>query len=326
MTVRGTALCTSTYFQSKEILMSFNKITIVGYLGRDPELRYTPQGTAVCKMSVATTERRKNAAGQTQDHTTWFRITVWGRQGELANEYLARGRQVYLEGRLRLEEYTDRDGNNRVSPEVTATDIQFLGRKDDAQNGGSSYGGGWPQENFVGGSMRQPERTGGSGQPSDNGHNRNGSSHHVEVTVRNHEPADVATRSDVATAAESSGPPQSLSHDGAGEDGSSRQVESGDRDDRQPEAAIEAESSVASQSLDGKGAARDGSSPKVEADGQNNSQAEVNTESSEAATSTRKPRSPRKPRKREPEAVVKELLSVPDTELIDALSDAELVS
>jgi single-strand DNA-binding protein len=117
--------------------MSFNKIAIVGYLGRDPELRYTPQGTAVCKLSVATTERRKSAAGLPEEHTTWFRVTVWGRQAELANEYLARGRQVYLEGRLRLEEYTDRDGNLRISPEVNATDIQFLGQRGEAstQNG-----------------------------------------------------------------------------------------------------------------------------------------------------------------------------------------------
>jgi single-strand DNA-binding protein len=112
--------------------MSFNKITIVGYLGRDPELRYTPQGTAVCKLSVATTERRKNAAGEPEEHTTWFRVTVWGRQAELANEYLSRGRQVYIEGRLRLEEYTNREGNPRISPEVNATDIQFLGQRSDA--------------------------------------------------------------------------------------------------------------------------------------------------------------------------------------------------
>jgi single-strand DNA-binding protein len=111
--------------------MSFNKITIVGYLGRDPELRYTPQGIAVCKLSVATTERRKNAAGQPEEHTTWFRVTVWGRQAELANEYLSRGRQVYIEGRLRLEEYTNREGNPRISPEVNATDIQFLGQRSD---------------------------------------------------------------------------------------------------------------------------------------------------------------------------------------------------
>jgi single-strand DNA-binding protein len=112
--------------------MSFNKITIVGYLGRDPELRYTAQGTAVCKMSVATTERRRGNSGETEEHTTWFRVTVWGRQAELANEYLGKGRQVYLEGRLRLEEYADREGNQRISPEVTATDIQFLGQRSDS--------------------------------------------------------------------------------------------------------------------------------------------------------------------------------------------------
>jgi single-strand DNA-binding protein len=109
--------------------MSFNKITIVGYLGRDPELRYTPQGTALCKMSIATTERRKNSAGEMEEHTTWFRVTAWGRQAELANEYLAKGRQVYVEGRLRLEEYSDREGQKRFSAEVSATEIQFLGHR-----------------------------------------------------------------------------------------------------------------------------------------------------------------------------------------------------
>ena len=111
--------------------MSFNKITIVGYLGRDPELRYTPQGTALCKMSIATTEKRKNVTGETEEHTTWFRVTAWGRQAELANEYLAKGRQVYVEGRLRLEEYTDREGQKRFSAEVSATEIQFLGQRTD---------------------------------------------------------------------------------------------------------------------------------------------------------------------------------------------------
>jgi len=113
-------------------MSSFNKITIVGYLGRDPELRYTPQGTAVCNVSVATTERRKNVTGEYEDYTTWFRVTFWNRQAELANEYLAKGRQVYIEGRLRQEEYTDREGNRRVSLEVTATEMQFLGRREDS--------------------------------------------------------------------------------------------------------------------------------------------------------------------------------------------------
>lgn len=112
--------------------MSFNKITIVGYLGRDPELKTTPQGTALCKFSVATTERKKGATGEQEELTTWFRVTVWGRQAELANEYLSKGRQVYVEGRLRVEEYTDREGNNRSSLEVNATDMQFLGQRNEA--------------------------------------------------------------------------------------------------------------------------------------------------------------------------------------------------
>jgi single-strand DNA-binding protein len=125
----------STSILKGERIMSFNKITIVGYLGRDPELRYTPQGTAVCNFSVATTEKRRNARGETEEHTIWFRVTAWGRQAEVANEYLAKGRQVYVEGRLRLEEYTDREGNLRLSAEVNASDIHFLGQRGDATNG-----------------------------------------------------------------------------------------------------------------------------------------------------------------------------------------------
>ena len=112
--------------------MSFNKITIVGYLGRDPELRYTPQGTAVCNLSVATTEKRRNARGETEEHTIWFHVSAWGRQAEVAAEYLAKGRQVYVEGRLRLEQYTDREGNPRTSAEVNASEVHFLGQRGDA--------------------------------------------------------------------------------------------------------------------------------------------------------------------------------------------------
>ena len=122
-------------------MSSFNKITIVGYLGRDPELRYTPQGTAVCNISVATTDRRKNVAGEYEDHTTWFRVTLWNRQAELANEYLTKGRQVYIEGRLRQEEYTDREGARRTSLEVTATEMQFLGRREDSAPPASAEAG-----------------------------------------------------------------------------------------------------------------------------------------------------------------------------------------
>jgi single-strand DNA-binding protein len=113
-------------------MASFNKIVIVGYLGRDPELRYTPQGIAVCNISVATTERRKDPrTGEPQDITTWFRVTLWRRLAEIANQYLSKGKQVYVEGRLRQEEYTDRDGVKRTSLSVDATDMHFLGTKGD---------------------------------------------------------------------------------------------------------------------------------------------------------------------------------------------------
>lgn len=107
--------------------MSFNKIILVGNLGRDPELRYTPQGTPVCSFTVATNEKRKDRAGETQDFTTWFRVTLWGRQAETASQYLTKGRSVYVEGRLRVEEWTDRDGKQRYTLEVHATDMQFIG-------------------------------------------------------------------------------------------------------------------------------------------------------------------------------------------------------
>ena len=109
--------------------MSFNKIIIVGNLGRDPELRYTAQGTPVCSFSVATNERRKDKNGEMQDQTTWFRITLWNRLAETASQYLQKGRQVYIEGRLRVEEYIDRDGKPRHSLEVFATDMQFIGSR-----------------------------------------------------------------------------------------------------------------------------------------------------------------------------------------------------
>lgn len=117
--------------------MSFNRIILVGNLGRDPELRYTPQGTPVCSFTLATNERRKDRAGENQDVTTWFRVTLWGRQAETASQYLSKGRPVYIEGRLRVEEWTDKDGKQRHTLEVHATDMQFIGgRGDDA--GGSN--------------------------------------------------------------------------------------------------------------------------------------------------------------------------------------------
>lgn len=109
--------------------MSFNKITIIGNLGRDPELRYTPQGDAVCDFSVAVNDRKKDKSGDFQDVTTWFKVTFWGKQGENASKYLTKGRQVYVEGRLQLEEWTDRDGNSRQTLAIRGSELQFIGEK-----------------------------------------------------------------------------------------------------------------------------------------------------------------------------------------------------
>jgi single-strand DNA-binding protein len=107
--------------------VSFNKIILVGNLGRDPEMRYTAQGTPVCSFSLATNERRKDKTGEIQDQTTWFRVTLWNRQAETASQYLRKGSPIYIEGRLRVEEWTDRDGKPRHTLEVTGTDMQFIG-------------------------------------------------------------------------------------------------------------------------------------------------------------------------------------------------------
>lgn len=121
--------------------MSFNKITIVGNLGRDPELRYTPQGVAVCSFTMATNEKRRDKSGELADITTWFKVTLWRNQAENAAKYLTKGSPVYIEGRLRIEEWTDRDNNNRYTLDVQATDMQFIGSRSDSMGGGGDYSG-----------------------------------------------------------------------------------------------------------------------------------------------------------------------------------------
>ena len=111
--------------------MSFNKIIIVGNLGKDPELRYTPQGVAVCDFSMATNERKRDKSGEFQEVATWFRVTLWRNQAENAAKYLKKGSQVFIEGRLGLEEWTDRDGNTRQTLSVQASDMHFIGSRAD---------------------------------------------------------------------------------------------------------------------------------------------------------------------------------------------------
>lgn len=125
--------------------MSFNKIILVGNLGRDPELRYTPQGVAVCDFSMATNERRRDKSGEYQDVPTWFRVTLWRNLAENAAKYLKKGSPVYIEGRLTVEEWTDRDGNPRQTLSVQATDMHFIGRGSGAEDFASGEPAGEPQ-------------------------------------------------------------------------------------------------------------------------------------------------------------------------------------
>lgn len=107
--------------------MSVNKVIILGRLGQDPELKYTPSGAAVCNFSLATSESWTDKAGQKQEKTEWHRIVVWGKLAELCNQYLAKGRQAFVEGKLQTRSWDDKDGTKRYSTEVMASTVQFIG-------------------------------------------------------------------------------------------------------------------------------------------------------------------------------------------------------
>lgn len=124
-------------------MASVNKVILIGNLGADPELRYTPNGNRpVCSLRIATTEVYKDKAGAKQEQTEWHRITVWGDQAENCNKYLAKGRSVYVEGRLQTRSWDDKDGQKKYSTEVVAERVKFLGGGGGAQSGGGAPGGG----------------------------------------------------------------------------------------------------------------------------------------------------------------------------------------
>lgn len=107
--------------------MSVNKVILLGRLGQDPELKYTPGGSAVCNFSLATTESWTDKSGQKQEKTEWHRVVVWGKLAELCNQYLAKGRQAFLEGRLQTRSWDDKDGNKKYTTEILASTVQFIG-------------------------------------------------------------------------------------------------------------------------------------------------------------------------------------------------------
>ena len=114
---------------------SVNKVILVGNLGRDAELRYTPGGAAVATLNMATTEVWNDKAGQRQEKTEWHRVVLWGKTAESLNEYLTKGKQIYVEGRLQTRQWDDKDGNKRYTTEIRGDRIVLLG-------GGGGRGGG----------------------------------------------------------------------------------------------------------------------------------------------------------------------------------------
>ena len=108
-----------------------NKIIVIGNLGRDPEMRYTPSGQSVTSFSIAT-NRKFTVGGEQREETDWFNVSAWGRLSELCNQYLTKGQQVYVEGRLHLRSYEGRDGQTRWVNEISLTDVQFLSRSSGA--------------------------------------------------------------------------------------------------------------------------------------------------------------------------------------------------
>jgi single-strand DNA-binding protein len=123
-----------------------NRVTLIGNVGQDPEVRYTAGGTAIASLSVATSEQwTDKQSGQKQERTEWHRVKLFGRLAEIAGEYLKKGRQVYVEGSLRTDKYTGKDGVERYSTDIVASELQMLGGKDGSEGGGyheRSQGGG----------------------------------------------------------------------------------------------------------------------------------------------------------------------------------------
>ena len=120
-----------------------NKAILVGNLGRDPELRHTPNGQAVVNFTLATSETWTDKSGERQERTEWHRIVVWGRTAEMCNQYLSKGRTVYVEGRIQTREWEDKEGNKRYTTEINAQNVNFIGpRTDGGGGGGGGYSGG----------------------------------------------------------------------------------------------------------------------------------------------------------------------------------------
>lgn len=141
-----------------------NKVMIIGRLGNDPEVRYTSNGGAVANFNMATNESWVDKSGAKQERTEWHRVVVWGKLGELCGQYLAKGRQAFVEGRLQTREWTDKEGGKRYTTEVVAQNIQFLGAPGERGAGASAGGDYSAPQNEYEQSAPGPDQGGGGGK------------------------------------------------------------------------------------------------------------------------------------------------------------------
>lgn len=143
-------------------MASVNKVILVGNLGRDPELRTMPSGDQLANFSIATTDTWKDKSGQRQERTEWHRISLFGKQAEIAGQYLKKGSTIYVEGRLQTRKWTDKEGQERQTTEIAADRFQMLGGRD-------SGGGNRQADHQDNGGYQAPASNGGNAMPQSNG-------------------------------------------------------------------------------------------------------------------------------------------------------------
>ncbi|TSK07786.1 MAG: single-stranded DNA-binding protein [Geobacter sp.] len=156
-------------------MASLNRVFLIGRLGKDPEVRYTAGGTAVASFSLATTDRIKGKDGNWEDKTEWHAITVWARLAEIAGEYLSKGKEVFIEGRLQTRKWTDKDGKDRYTTEIVGERMQMLSGKGKGE--GEKEGGGGEQRQSSGGG-------GNGGAGYDSTRNYNGMDYPDDIPFR----------------------------------------------------------------------------------------------------------------------------------------------
>ena len=152
-------------------MASVNKVILLGNLGRDPETRYTTGGDAVTNLNIATSEQWKDKSGEKQERTEWHRVVLFGRQAEIAGEYLKKGRSVYIEGRLQTRKYTDKDGVEKYSTEIVADRMQLLGGREGGGAGGGDVE--FAGATSAGASRREPAAGAAGGGKSGGGAKKN---------------------------------------------------------------------------------------------------------------------------------------------------------